>query len=107
MIELCMEVTYITCLISDKYIKINNVTFRPVNVYNGTNVDLTCNVVTVGYNASDPITNWWTFKGVQIRPTDGSRFNITSSIPDPKIPENRQFTLSIEPALNHHDGIIV
>ncbi|KAH3725486.1 hypothetical protein DPMN_051330 [Dreissena polymorpha] len=102
--NMSVDSSYFVVTSGDKYIKINNVTFRPVNVYNGTNVDLTCNVVTVGYNASDPIKNWWTFKGVQIRPTDGSRFNITSSIPDPKIPENRQFTLSIEPALNHHDG---
>ncbi|KAL4232620.1 hypothetical protein ACF0H5_007310 [Mactra antiquata] len=86
------------------YISISPITQSEPEIYNGTIVTLGCHIQTIGYQATEIFTYWWTYNGNQIQPTDQSRYSITTTA-ETLLYENKLSLLEIDPMFSNHAGL--
>ena len=73
------------------------------NVYNGTDISITCNIATIGFPRDTTFNFKWTLNGVDIVPTTMGRFRI-EDLTNGTFPELKKSVLYVEPILERHAG---
>ncbi|XP_052810253.1 uncharacterized protein LOC128238399 isoform X3 [Mya arenaria] len=102
--NISVDSTYFVAIIGEGYVDVAQISVTPSEVFNNTDVKITCLFNAIGYPSNATITYWWTFKDVMIQPTSLSRYSITNSVPNALIYEGKMSILSITPMLRQHEG---
>lgn len=91
-------------MVSEGYVDVASISLTPLNVFNNSNVELTCRINTVGYPSDASFLYWWTFNDVTITPTSVSRYTVLNSVPEPLLYEQKVSTLRVSPILLANAG---